>query len=336
MSAVGVPAPSGSDPARRLALVDHRRALWPDRAAVAEWRQSGRFVWLDVEAPTPDDAQFLQDAFGFHVLALEDALEAGQRAKAEVHPDHVVLVVYAAHYDASRRPGARLGLRPLHLFVGDGFLVTVRPCPLAEVAETVARVEAPGSRVEARAGAVAHALLDAVVDGYPVALDAFADEIDAVEDQMFKAGGERVFERVFGLKKDLLRFRRHVAPARDVLNVLLRRDHAAFTPADEPYLLDLYDHAVRATEALDQYRDLLTGALDAHLAFESNRLGRTVKLLTVASIVLMTNALVAAVYGMNFRHMPELDWVWGYPFALALMVALSTLLIVMFKRRGWL
>ena len=101
-------------------------------------------------------------------------------------------------------------------------------------------------------------------------------------------------------------------------------------------MLDLYDHAVRVTEALDQYRDPLTGALDAHLAYESNRLGRAVKLLTVASIVLMTNALVAAIYGMNFEHMPEPGWVWGYPFALGPMAALSALLVVMFRRRGWL
>ena len=100
MTAPGAPAP---DAPRRLALVDNRRAPWPDRAAVAGWRQSGRFVWLDVEAPTPDDARFLQGAFGFYVLALEDALKAGQRAKAKSHPDHVVLVVYAAHY-ATRSP----------------------------------------------------------------------------------------------------------------------------------------------------------------------------------------------------------------------------------------
>lgn len=318
----------------RRASIGGQPASWPGRRRLDAALDAGEFVWLDIQAPTDADAQFLQDAFGFHALALEDALKAGQRAKIECQPDHYVLVIYAADYDRARAPGERLAVRALHVFLGDGFLVTVHPDPLPEVAETLGRVE--GAGLEARTGAAAHALLDAVVDGYPVVLDALADEADALETRMFKGDQPSVYEATYQLKKELLRLRRHVGPARDVVTVLLRRERVGFAAEDEPYLHDLYDHAVRASEAIDQYRELLTGALDAHLAFESNRLNQVVKVLTVASIVLMTNALVAGIYGMNFDRMPELRWAYGYPFALGLMAALSVGLVVFFRRRGWL
>lgn len=275
----------------------------------------------------------LQEMFGFHPLAIEDVLKGGERAKIESHDGYYFVIFYTAAYDRSTQ---RIELRPLHLFIGRHYLVTVHEQPIEQVKETMRRWEAPGSPIEPRAGEITHTLLDAVIDDYFPILDAVADEIDDLEDRIFSRGETDVIQAVFVLKKELLRLRRRVAPGRDVLNVLLRREQPVFEPDDLPYLRDLYDHVVRLTENIDLYRDLLSSALDSHLSFQSNRLNQVVKALTVASIILMTNALVVGIYGMNFQHMPELTWRYGYPFALGLMALLSTALVLFFRRRGWL
>jgi magnesium transporter len=133
-----------------------------------------------------------------------------------------------------------------------------------------------------------------------------------------------------------LHLRRVVAPERDVLNRLLRRELPVFKPEDLAYLQDVYDHIVRVTDSVDTYRDLLSSALDSYLSVQSNNLNQIVKVLTIASIILMSNALVSGIYGMNFQFMPELGWRFGYPFALGLMVIISTVLILYFRRRKWL
>jgi len=127
-----------------------------------------------------------------------------------------------------------------------------------------------------------------------------------------------------------------VAPERDVLNHLLRRELPVFTTEDVAYLQDVYDHLVRVTDSVDTYRDLLSNALDSFLSVQSNRLNEVVKVLTIASIVLMSSSLIAGIYGMNFAHMPEIRWPLGYPWALGLMVAVSGSLILFFRWRKWL
>ncbi len=129
--------------------------------------------------------------------------------------------------------------------------------------------------------------------------------------------------------------RRIVAPERDVLNVLLRRQLPLFKPEDVVYFQDVYDHIVRVTDSIDTYRDLLSSALDSYLSLQSNNLNQVMKVLTMASIILMSGALIAGVYGMNFKYMPELSWPWGYSFAVGLIIAIGALLIVYFRRKKW-
>ena len=320
-----------SSPPHRAAYLDGALLDHPDPAALeAALHAEEGLVWLDVHGPSPEDEAVLQEAFGLHPLALEDAAKAGQRAKIEQHDAYYFIIMYAPVPTDDA-----LDLRPLHLFVGARFLVTVHAQPIPQVDETLRRWQAPGSPLESRSGAVLYALLDAIVDDYFPALDAIADAIDALEDAIFEPGAESVVATVFQLKKELLRLRRRIAPERDVLNVLMRRALPVCVPADMPYLQDVYDHLIRLAENIDLYRDLLASALDSHLSFQSNRLNQIVKVLTVASIVLMTNALVAGIYGMNFTRMPELEWAYGYPFALGLMATLTAALIVFFRRRRW-
>ncbi|WP_448593448.1 magnesium/cobalt transporter CorA [Thermoflexus hugenholtzii] len=290
------------------------------------------FLWLDLCPPEEADRQRLREDFGFHPLALEDAFRARERPKVDAYPDHYFIAFYAVGYEAEDG----LSLRPLHVFVGPRYVVTVRPQPIPEVEQVIARWQGPERHRAPTSGSVVYDLLDAIVDGYFPALDRIAEEVEELEERMFAGGDGHLVEAIFRMRKTLLELRRVVAPEREVINLLLRRELPVFRPEDMAYFQDLYDRLVRLIESIDLYRDMLSGALESYLSLQSNRLNEIVKVLTIASIILMANALVAGIYGMNFRYMPELEWPWGYPMALLMMVGISAGLALFFRRRGWL
>jgi magnesium transporter len=160
--------------------------------------------------------------------------------------------------------------------------------------------------------------------------------VEALEEGIFAHPSPGAQAEIFALKKDLLAIRRVLGPERDVMNLLVRRDAPLFGSAQVVYFQDVYDHILRVTDAIDTYRDLLSSALDVNLSMTSFHLNEVVKRLTSSSIILMSVTLIAGIYGMNFESMPELDWVYGYPFALGLMIATAISLYVVFRRIDWL
>jgi magnesium transporter len=296
-------------------------------------RAPGNQVWLDIEAPQEDDIALLRERFHFHPLAIEDATRASERPKVDLYNDYYSLAFYATRMI---RETGDLDLQPFHLFVGANYLVSIHDQPLPQVVGSMARWELKNGPLQPKIGAAVHALLDAVVDEYFPLMDTVADRVDELEDALFTKYDPKSLETIFHLKKGLLNMRRVVAPERDVLNHLLRRELPVFTTEDVAYLQDVYDHLVRVTDSVDTYRDLLSNALDSFLSVQSNRLNEVVKVLTIASIVLMSSSLIAGIYGMNFAHMPEIRWPLGYPWALGLMVAVSGSLILFFRWRKWL
>jgi magnesium transporter len=317
-------------------------------------------VWLDIEAPTHQDIQLLREEFGFHPLAIEDAERAHERPKVDayehamlqhpldagpdephalnggtIHPGrqaYYFIVFYEAEFDPAK---AHIKLEAINLFVGQNFLVTVHSGPTHNVQSTLARWKTPDSPLGNTVGALVHAFLDAIVDDYFPLMDNVADQVEDLEDTIFERFSEAAIQSIFGLKKDLLALRRTVAPERDVLNVLLRRELPIFQPADVAYLQDVYDHLVRVTDNIDTYRDLLSSALDSYLSLQSNHLNQIVKVLTIASILLMAASLITGFYGMNFVNMPELHWSIGSLWALLLIVLTTGGLVLYFKRKEW-
>jgi len=317
-------------------------------------------IWLDIQSPNDDDIRLLREEFGFHPLAIEDATRAHERPKVDAyehavlqHPlgpeeDHMsqpevpappgrqayyFIVVYEARFDPAQD---HVLTEPINMFVGQNYLVTVHQGDIEHVRDTLTRWQMPDSPLGNTVGALVHSFLDAVVDDYFPLMDRVADRVEELEDTIFEEFNEAAIQSIFGLKKDLLSMRRIVAPERDVLNVLLRRELPIFRPEDVAYLQDVYDHIVRVTENIDTYRDLLSSALDSYLSLQSNHLNQIVKVLTIASIILMAASLITGFYGMNFQHMPELRWGLGALWALSLIAAVTTALVIYFKRKGWL
>lgn len=289
-------------------------------------------LWIDVVDPQPAEMERIGQEFGLHPLAIEDAVRRHERPKIELHDEHLFIVFYALDL-CDGRPV----LTELSLFSGKGWVVTVHDGELPVIAETARRWEEHAfGKTSPGAGLLVYALLDSIVDGYFPVIDALSERTESLEDDIFAGVRRDTQAEIFVLKKDLLAIRRAVGPERDVMNVLVRRDAPLFSPKEITYFQDVYDHLLRITDAIDLYRDLLASALDASLSMTSYRLNDTVKRMTSGSIILMSMALISGIYGMNFVNMPELDWRFGYPMALALMVGIGSGLAWFFHRIDWL
>jgi magnesium transporter len=312
------------------ALGEERRF---DREAVERARAEGRHVWLDVTDPDADELRELQRTFGLHELAIEDTLNWGQRSKVEFYSDYVFIVLHGLALDADDR----LVDSEIHLFASStGYVITVRRPPVFDVGPVARRTARDPELAAEGIGFLLYLILDEIVDGYLLVVDRFEDLSDDVEDRVFQEEGESdVQETIFRLKREVVRFRRIAMPVREVVD-LLNEAAGVVTPALRPYYRDVLDHVIRATELIDNIRDLLTSALESLLARVSNRLNDVMKQLTAWAGIILVPTLIAGIYGMNFEHMPELSWAFGYPLALGTMLAAGGLLYVMFRRRGWL
>jgi magnesium transporter len=302
-------------------------------ASLSEWLNTPDMVlWLDCQAPTAADLAVLEQVFPFHPLALEDVERLHSRPKIDVFENHYFIVFFASSYD-QQTDG--VDLDPLYLFVGPNYLVTLHPQTIPEIEQTRARWQVSNGSLQGKVSTILHGLLDAIVDDYFPIIDNFAEKVELLEDQIFTHFDEQAIHSIFKLKRNLLQWRRVLAPQRDVLNVLLRRELSIVRSRDLTYYQDVYEHLVRVTEQVDTYRELLSSALDSYLSVQSHQLNQIVKILTIASIILMANGLIAGIYGMNFTHMPELGWQWGYPGVWLLMLIISGGLAIFFRRIKW-
>ncbi|MGI9180208.1 MAG: magnesium/cobalt transporter CorA [Longimicrobiaceae bacterium] len=289
-------------------------------------------VWIDITRPGETETVFLRDQLGFHPLAVEDCIRGRQRPKLDRFPGYLFIVFYAARINPERD---RVALNEIHLFLGEHFIVTVRDETIREVTEIIARWRARPDHFT-DVGALAHALLDAIVDDYFGVLDHFAERTERIESAVFQENASGGMEQIFQVRRELVHFRRVVGPERDVVSLLLRRELPFLRPEMLLYFQDVHDHTLRVMEEIDALREVLSASREAHLSVASHQLNQTMRMLTGWSIILMSMALVAGIYGMNFVFMPELEWRWGYFGALTMMVLLGIALVTFFRRRRWL
>jgi magnesium transporter len=212
--------------------------------------------------------------------------------------------------------------------------VTVRHESMREVRQLMARWRGSADHFPT-VGHLAHTLIDILVDSYFPMVDHFSERVAATEAEVYDKP-QAAMQNIMSLRRELLRFRGLIGPTRDVLSSLLRRDLPFLNPELLPYFQDVREHAVRVTEEIDMLRDLLSTAVEAQFTVTSNQLNQTMRMLTAWSIILMSSTLVAGIYGMNFVLMPELEWRYGYAFALSIMMMTAGVLVLFFRRRRWL
>jgi magnesium transporter len=291
-------------------------------------------VWIDVSAPGAEEARFLREALGFHPLAVEDSVRGRQRPKLDRYPGYFFLVFYAAAINPDRK---RMALHEVHVFIGRRYIVTVHDHEISPLSEVLVRWRANEAGFR-NVGALAHAIVDTIVDGYFPVLDHFADRVDEMEGRIYTsstAGQIASLEEVLAMRRELTTLRRVLGPGREVLGTLVRRDLPFLSPDLMLYFQDVYDHSIRVVEETEALRDRLGMAIEAQMTVSSNQLNQTMRVMAAWSIILMAMAWVAGIYGMNFRVMPELQWRYGYYWALGVMAAVGTLLILYFRRQRW-
>jgi magnesium transporter len=295
-----------------------------------EVRTAHGLLWVDVVNPSAHDLECLQQEFDLHPLATEDVRHRFQRPKLEKYPTHTFLVANTAQ------------LAEVDFFVGDNWVITVREqsdtgtwwdCEAARQRFERTRPERPSP------GYLVYVLLDELVDGYFEATEDAEELLEALENRIFgdPAPSERTIQQeLYDVRRHLLRFRRAVVPLREVLNMMLRREVTWIDDHTAVQLQDVYDHVLRVLDSIDAGRELMGNAVDAHLAIISNRTNAVMKRMTSWGAILLGATLVAGIYGMNFEHIPELEWQWGYAWALGVMVAITVVGYWYFSRKDWL
>jgi magnesium transporter len=335
--------------------IDGRRAIAPSSLdhTFEELRQCpdrGRsFCWIGLLRPTKDEIEAVAEEFGLHGLAVEDTLDAHQRPKMDIYGDVLFLVLRPARYVDSVEV---VEIGEVHLFIGPDFVITVRHAEEPDLGAVRKRMEADPKLLHAGPHAVLYAVLDKVVDDYFPVLKGLQDDIDGIEVQVF-GGDPAVSKRIYQLSREVIEFQRAVEPLRDVFPDLRDRLKATASESDlelRRLLRDVADHATRVMERVQAYRDLLANIVQINVALVAQRQNEEMARLTEAGFnqneqvkrisawaaIFFAPTLVASIYGMNFAHMPELAWMFGYGYALGLMVVLAGVLYLLFKRAGWL
>jgi magnesium transporter len=318
---------------------DGRRAAEPrDLSEMGEvCRAGGGLAWVGLYRPDADEFAGVAAEFGLHELAVEDAVHAHQRPKLERYGDTLFCVLRPARYvDASET----VEFGEVHVFAGPSFVVTVRHGEAPDVGAVRRSLEARPDLLQRGPVAILHAIMDRVVDDYAPVIAGVENDIDEIEDEVFGGGRTDVSRRVYELHREVIAFQRATRPLVGMLDRLMS-DPAA-DEEERRYLRDVQDHAVRVVEQADGFRQLLQNILSVNLTLEtkalsevSNAQNEEVKKISAWAAILFAPTLVGTVYGMNFEHMPELTWRAGYPMALALMLAVSVTLYLIFKRRDW-
>ncbi|MFH9549598.1 magnesium/cobalt transporter CorA [Streptomyces sp. NPDC017435] len=309
--------------------------------ALDEARAAGGFVWIGLHEPTEKEFDHVAREFALHPLAVEDALKAHQRPKLEVYDDSLFLVFKPVVYEPK---SDEVSSGEVMVFLGDGFVVTVRHGEGAPLAAVRRRLEDEPELLAKGPTAVLYAIADATVDHYLDVATELQTDLEELETEVFSpdGGGSRnTASRIYQFKRQILEFRRATGPLGPPLTRLAGTSASSsgvpfVNEKARPFFRDVNDHLTRVNDSVEGLDRLVTDILSAHLAQMSVRQNDDMRKISAWAAMAAIPTMIAGIYGMNFEHMPELRWVWSYPAVIALMALLEVLLFRTFKRRGWL
>lgn len=307
------------------------RDLGPDEAIPQE-SDPGDFFWLGLYEPTPGELEGIAARFGLHPLAVEDALKANQLPKVEVYGDQLFVIARTANLDGDAiQPGETA------FFVDRHFIVSVRHGSARGHAEVRAQLESSPALLGHGPDYVLHAVLDFIVDGYFPVIDAIEDRLLLLEDSVMDTPLDAAeIRHLYAQRHHVIRFQRLTGLMKDAAQKLATAPLPCIDDPVRPFFRDVWDHVQRAEFRLTGLRDVAASVVDTNSLLEQQRQGAITRQLAAWAAILAVPTAIAGIYGMNFTHMPELDWTFGYPLALALMGGICGLLYWRFKRIGWL
>jgi magnesium transporter len=303
-----------------------------DLDGIREYLAKWPVVWLNVDGlGDVETIRKLGLIFNLHRLALEDVVNVHQRAKVEKYDSNYFIVARMAEIHE------RLETEQLSMFLGKNYVLTFQEAAGDCFDPVRARIRERGGRIRASGpDYLAYALLDAFIDNYFPVLEHYGEQIESLEDRVILNPSSQAISVIHELKRDLLLLRRAIWPLREAVNALTREPIPLVAEETRVYLRDCYDHTVQIIDLLENYRDIVASLMDVYLSSVSNRLNEIMKILTIVTTIFIPLNLIAGIYGMNFRNMPELGWHYGYFYALGLMAALFIGMLLYFRKKGWL
>ena len=304
--------------------------------AVRAAHAGGKKIWVDLEDRSPENEALLASTFKLHSLVAEDIWSDRSHPKIDEFDDYLYIVV---HGISRASAPTKVGLWVFDLVIGKTFVITQCSGDTSAADALAKKLERSPRLLEKGPPWIAHAVLDWIVDRYLPLIVSLGEQIDDVERHVVeRAGtptGKDLLPVIFALKRSIFRLSRITQHQREILLRLSRNEFEEIPKTASPYFRDIYDHFVRVAETTDMDRDVIVNAMDAYLSVQSNRMNETVKTLTLMSTVMLPMNFLASFYGMNFHYMPELQWRYGYPFVISLMIFVASSIIVVFKLKKW-
>jgi magnesium transporter len=292
-----------------------------------------RFVWVALRDATDDELAKMQEEFGLHDLAIEDARHGHQRPKVEEYGDTLFTVMHTVEFDATDE----LRVGEVNVFVGRNFVLSVRNHSTQNLLGVRARAEAEPHLLKHGSGFVFYAVMDAVVDRYFPVIDALESELESIEGQIFVHGAARAnIEHLYDLKRRIMVVKHAVTPLMEAVSKLWSGRVPMVCEGSREYFRDVYDHLVRINGTLDTLRDTIGTAIQVNLSMVTIEESETTKRLAAWAGIFAVATAFAGIWGMNFEHMPELKWTYGYPMALGMIACACAVLYRRFKKAGWL
>jgi magnesium transporter len=324
----------------RITIMDYDEQRFEEKqvARIEEcfpFKQTPTVTWVNIDGlHDVGTIEKLGQAFDLHPLLLEDVLSTGQRPKFEDFEKYIFVVLKMLGYNDEEQA---VEIEQVSLVLGPNFVFSFQE-RVGDVFEYVRdRIRSAKGRVR-KMGAdyLAYSLVDAMVDSYFGILERIGDKIEVLEDELVTDPNEKTLHQIYALKREMISLRRSVWPLRELINGVNRSESTLLSEATRVYLRDVYDHTVQIIDTIESFRDIVSGMLDTYLSSISNRMNAVMKVLTIIATLFIPLTFVAGIYGMNFEHMPELKWRYGYAAVWAVMLVVAAGMLVYFRRKKWL
>ena len=310
-------------------LTVHENVKWQD------WETNpDNLYWWDLSNPTREEERILSDRFHFHPLAIEDCVSDIHYPKVDFYESYLYLVIHGVDVDRTQVEG--FAPKELDVFLGPNYLVTYHKKETRSVSEVLRRSRESTPIFEFGLDFVLYSILDILVSNYLPVLNSIEDELDRVEELIFSRAKPEVLRELLALKRTLMRLKKTVFPQREVINHLARNEYHFVQSRTQAYFRDVYDMLYRMAEMTESFRDVSTALVETYLSMVSNRMNEVMKVLTLFATIFGPLTVMTGIYGMNFEHMPELKWQYGYFYVLGMMALVTGSLVAYFKWKDWL
>jgi len=324
----------------KISVIDYDETQIQEREAVSveeclPFKENPTVTWINVTGI--HDVKIIEEfgnAFNIHPLLLEDIVHTDHRPKFEEFDEFLFIILKMLSFDEANN---ELLSEQVSLILGSNFVISFQEREGDVFNPVRVRIKSAKGRIKKKGcDYLVYALIDAVVDHYFLVLEKYGEKVEMLQEEVLSQPTPHTLEVIQGIKRDMIFLRKSVWPLREVINVLQRGESAFISDNVIIYLRDVYDHTIQVIDNIEMLRDMISGTLDVYLSSVSNKMNEVMKVLTIVATIFIPLTFIAGIYGMNFKHMPELDWYWGYPIALGVMVLLVVIMLIWFRRKRFL